>query len=123
VNPYLERYLAEGRPALLKGKDSSLVFVGQKGNPEEPLNSLDVRLQYITSQYLPNSPGFRAHSMRHLVTTAWLIEHPRDYVRAAHMLFDSLQTVLRVYGHLETGETLADWGKWLSAIKAGRKRP
>ena len=123
VNPYLERYLAEGRPALLKGKDSSLVFVGQKGNPEEPLNSLDVRLQYITSQYLPNSPGFRAQSVRHVVTTAWLIEHPRDYVRAAHMLFDSLETVLRVYGHLETGETLADWGKWLSAIKTERKRP
>ena len=123
VTPHLERYLTEGRPALLKGKDCPFVFVGQKDNPKEPLNSLDVRLQDITSRFLPNCPGFRAQAMRHLVATAWLKSHPGDYVRVAHMLNDSLETVLRVYGHLETRETLADWGEWLSAVDTEQKRP
>jgi len=122
VTPYLERYLSEGRPALQKGNASSFVFVGQNSRCDEPLLSLEVRLQLVTSRYLPDSPGFRAQAVRHLVATAWLKEHPGDYVRTAHMLFDSLETTLRVYGHLETRETLADWGEWLSAVKADRKR-
>lgn len=123
VNPYLERYLAEGRPALLKGKESPFLFVGQKTGPAAPLMSLEVRLQHITSRYLVDSPGFRAQAVRHLVATAWLKAHPRDYVRVAHMLSDALETVLRVYGRLETGETLADWGEWLGVIDKEKKQP
>lgn len=122
AKPFLERYLSEGRPALLKGKESSFLFVGQKNSPNEPLHSLGVRMQLITSRYLPNCPGFRAQAVRHLVATAWLKAHPRSYVQAALMLGDSLSTVLRVYGHLEAGETLSDWSEWLGVVDSERKR-
>ena len=110
VTPYLESYLAEGRKLLLAGRTSALLFVGQSTSPVEPLLSLDARVQELTARYIPDSPGFRAHAVRHLVATAFLRKFPRDYVRLAHLLCDSLETVLRIYAHLEQDETLLDWG-------------
>jgi len=122
VAPYLEAYLNDGRKLLLGGRKSALLFVGQSAAPVEPLLSLDARVQELTARYIPGSPGFRAHAVRHLVATAFLRQYPRDYVRLAHLLCDSLETVLRIYAHLEHDETLSDWGDALGSLTRSMRR-
>ena len=122
--PYIERYLAEGRPLLLGGQQSRYLLVGQHAGVDAPVSNLDDRLQVLTVRYIPGSPGFRAQAMRHLVATAWLKAHPRDYVTVALLLNDTLATVIKKYSHLETADGLSTYGDWLSStIAKGKKTP
>lgn len=58
----------------------------------------------IFERYLGNSVG--PHVMRHIVTTAWLLENKGDYVTGAAMLNDSAFTVQTKYSHLTHGRVL-----------------
>jgi hypothetical protein len=44
------------------------------------------------------------HASRHIVVKDHLLRNPREYVVAARILNDSLQTVVRNYGRLEIGD-------------------
>jgi integrase len=119
VVPLLERYLEYGRPVLLKGNRSPYLLVGQLGRHDDmnqPFSNLDDRLQLVTARYIAGSPGFRAHAFRHIVATAWLKAHPRDYLTVARMLNDKLATVIDVYSHLEISDCLEDYSAWVKTL-------
>lgn len=120
VVPLLERYLEHARPVLLKGHRSPYLLVGQLGRHVDmnaPFSNLDDRLQLLTARYIRGSAGFRGHAFRHIVATAWLKAHPRDYLTVARMLDDKLETVIEVYAHLEIGDCLDEYSRWVKTLR------
>jgi hypothetical protein len=115
----LNRYLAEGRPEL-RGADSSdfLFLPSQGGGPARlPDNQQEgeeqgawdthgiyLRVRELTKRYSINGFGLNPHASRHIVVKDHLLRNPREYVVAARILNDSLQTVVRNYGRLEIGD-------------------
>lgn len=99
VQPRLEAYLEEYRATLLRGQTSPYLFVSSHG-PHKWL-SMPMHLAKLTANYIPGSPGFGPHAVRHLVATDWLQQHPNDYLTVAELLNDKLETVLTSYAHLK----------------------
>ncbi|MBQ5942252.1 hypothetical protein J8847_19725, partial [Massilia sp. AB1] len=61
----------------------------------------------LTRRYIPGSPGFGPHAVRHLVATTWLRKNPGDFLTVAELLNDSLKTVLENYAHLRRDDSFA----------------
>lgn len=119
VVPMLESYLAEARDVLLKGARSPYLLVGQLGRHADlavPFSNVDDRLQLLTARFIPGSAGFRGNGFRHIVATAWLKAHPRDYLTVARMLNDRLETVIEAYSHLEISDCLDEYDGWVKTL-------
>jgi transcriptional regulator with XRE-family HTH domain len=69
-------------------------------------DSIATRVCVLTKLYLPETNGFRPHTVRHIIATDHLKRHPRDYLTVAHLLHDKLDTVIKNYGHLTVDDGL-----------------
>jgi hypothetical protein len=116
AQPYWERYLHEWRqhlPGAVAGSPFVLtrVFPGPGKTdasgtlidlrPMRP-KSMYVRMQQYTFATIGRALG--CHWVRHLAATDFLKNNPGNYPAAAAILHDKLETVIREYGHLETGD-------------------
>lgn len=92
----LDEYIAEYRPALIKGAPSSdwLFPNGKTGGKHSTLNVL---FSKITKLYIPEVHSFGPHGVRHLVATYFLNKSPSNFRGVAQLLHDRLETVLRRY--------------------------
>jgi integrase len=59
-----------------------------------------------TSKYIPNCKGFGPHFFRHIIATDWIKSYPEGHQIAAEILHDKIETVLKHYSHLKTGDWL-----------------
>jgi hypothetical protein len=94
--PWLEEYLMRWRPLLLGGKDLPYVFLNDEGRAHT-----GPALNALTSRHVYAFTGKTWHP--HLVRTVWATEWIRDggdFVTAAIMLNDRLETVIKSYSHL-----------------------
>lgn len=117
LHPLIELYLTKARPILLRSAVATdRVFISRDGDPFKGAGLGSVVLS-LTGRHVQDdidSLGFRAHAFRHIVATAWLRAHPKDYLTVAHILHDSLQTVLDNYAHHKPGDGLELYNDWLS---------
>lgn len=110
----IEEYLYDYRPRLIKQNPSSAsVFPGQTGKIFYGLNK---HVFQITQRHIPETPGFGPHAMRHVVATDWLRTHPNDFLTAAQLLHDRLETVLKDYAHLKQDEAFSRFEEHLNAV-------
>jgi hypothetical protein len=63
-------------------------------------------MRVLTRQYISDTPGFGAHSVRAVIATDHLLRHPRDYLTVAQLLHDKLETVIKDYAHLTVDQGL-----------------
>ncbi|MCX9154609.1 site-specific integrase [Niveibacterium sp. 24ML] len=114
VAALLEQYVCEARTTLLAGTSSAYLFVC--GPRDRPWRGLSARVRKLTKRHIPGSPGFAAHAFRHLVASAWLKQHPNDFLTVAELLGDSLETVIAEYAHLKRDDSLARLSAHLSSV-------
>ncbi len=116
ITPFIETYLFEARPIILRGKErTDVVFLNRYGKPF-PLAGLSALLWDLTGGNLDPAiemSGFRSHAFRHIVATAWLRDNPGDYLTVARMLHDDLHTVLANYEHSSPDHGLKRYAEWL----------
>jgi len=112
VKPLLDEYIEEHRETLLRGMSSPYLLVGdEEGGIWEGLGAT---VQKLTRRYIPGSPGFGPHAIRHLVATDWLRKHPDDYLTVAELLGDAPATVLAHYAHLRRDDSFARYEAYLN---------
>ena len=112
VKPMLDEYIEEHRETLLQGKSSPYLLVGdEEGGIWEGLGAT---VRKLTRRYIPGSPGFGPHAIRHLVATDWLRKHPDDYLTVAELLGDAPATVLAHYAHLRRDDSFARYEAYLN---------
>ncbi|EIN00394.1 hypothetical protein WQE_15226 [Paraburkholderia hospita] len=118
---WIRRYLAEARPYMC-GAETDRFFLPAASGPRRGNGALKEqgieaaipwtgdgmtkRLKVVTTRYLPGTPGFGGHAFRHIIATDHLKRHPRDYLTVAHLLHDTLATVMDDYAHLEVDDGL-----------------
>ncbi|WMY08109.1 hypothetical protein [Paraburkholderia phenoliruptrix] len=109
----IDEYLDEYRPRILKDKPKvDVVFPSKDGTKWENMGKQVARQ---TRRLIAGSPGFRLHAIRHLVATDWLRKHPGDFLTAAELLHDELQTVLDRYAHLRQDDAFGRFEAHLQA--------
>lgn len=115
LNERIEDYLLDYRPRLLqKNPLGKILFPnGKTGDIWEGLNR---RVSKITERLIPETPGFGPHAMRHIAATDWLRKHPNDFLTAAQLLHDKLETVLRDYAHLRQDDAFTRFEAHLEAV-------
>lgn len=115
--PLIELYLLKARPLLLaEGGDTDRVFLSRFGKPFTG-STMTMAVVSLTARYTADFPellGFGTHAFRHIVATAWLRSHPKDYLTVAHILHDKLETVLENYGHDTPDDGLKFYNAWLA---------
>jgi integrase len=110
----ISEYLAEYRPRILKGNaDVPWLFPGKYGTKWE---NLSIHVACLTKRWIPGSPGFGTHALRHLIATDYLRKNPGDFLTAAELLHDRLETVLRSYAHLRQDDSFGKYEQHLSRI-------
>ena len=115
VKSRLDEYIEEYRDTLLAGIDSPYLFVGdQDGKMWEGLADT---ILMLTRRYIPGSPGFGAHAIRHLVATDWLRKNPGDFLTVAELLNDNLATVLANYAHLRRDDSFARYEDYIAKLR------
>ncbi|NMG33788.1 hypothetical protein GRF61_04910 [Azoarcus sp. TTM-91] len=115
VKPMMDEYIEEYRETLLAGKASTYLLVGDEdGGIWEGLSRT---VRHLTRRYIPGSPGFGPHAMRHLVATDWLRKHPGDFLTVAELLNDNLTTVLENYAHLRRDDSFSRYEAYLDTLK------
>ncbi len=115
VKPMIDAYIEEYRQTLLDGKASQYFLVGnQEGKLWEALTDTVLML---TRKYIPGSPGFGPHAIRHLVATDWLRNNPGDFLTVAELLNDSIATVLANYAHLQRDDSFARYEAYINTLR------
>ena len=77
---------------------------GSKGTRSHAKNGTEWLTRGITrrsKQFLSGCPGFGTHALRHIVATDYIKNNPGDYLTAAQILHDKLETVMKEYAHLK----------------------
>lgn len=120
LNDRIEEYLFEYRPRLLtKNPRSTSLFPGKTGNQWEGLNKQVAR---VARRLIRETPGgFGPHAMRHIVASDWLRKHPNDFLTAAQLLHDKLETVLKNYAHLRQDDAFSRFEAHLEAVERAPK--
>jgi integrase len=139
--PLIERYKKEFRLGLFGAEESDYVFL-KEANPtikkhtgkkpktliyKEPPAVKDLykfspivlsaRIAIRVRNYLPESPGFRAHAFRHIAATSVIKTNPEmGFFLASKVLHDKLETVERDYVHLKTHEFFEPYNRFLSGF-------
>ncbi|WP_213227118.1 hypothetical protein [Caballeronia sp. NK8] len=112
--PRIEEYVMEYRARLVrKNPTCSLLFPTKTGTKFKTMGN---QLRRVTRQHIPQTPGFGAHAVRHLVATDYLRKHPNDFLTVAQLLHDKLETVLRAYAHLRQDDAFNRLDAHLNAI-------
>jgi integrase len=122
VGPWIARYLAEARPGAIGAATCDYFFLPFVMGPNRGMRkdgdydtgkagmwtaeAMSRRMRVLTQQYIPDTPGFCGHAIRHIIATDHLKRHPGDYPTVAKLLHDKLDTVLREYSHLTVDEGL-----------------
>lgn len=122
VGPWIARYMAEGRPRALGASTCDFFFLPFVPGPNRgkrndgdydtqksgmwTAEAMSRRMRVLTRQYVPDTPGFCGHAVRHIIATDHLKRRPGDYPTVAKLLHDKLETVLREYSHLTVDEGL-----------------
>lgn len=118
VGERLSAYVEEFRPVLLKNVDSQYLFVATPSS--KPWASLGQSFFEQTRRHIPASLGFGPHTVRHLVATNWLTQHPNDFLTVAELLNDRLETVMAEYAHLKRDTSLSRHSADIDALRASR---
>lgn len=114
VAPRLEAYLEEYRNTILGKNESLYLFVSSR-----PLNvwgGMASHIRKLMKRYIKGCPGFGPQAFRHLVATDWLTNHPNDYLIAAELLNDRLETVILNYAHLKRDKSFLRYEDHLSSM-------
>lgn len=122
VGDAVEDYLREGRQHLYLHPGCEYVFMparcGPQTNtdatgtelPDRPTmwttEAIGIRVRLITRGLRNGLPGFGPHAFRHIVATDYLKRNPGAYKLVAHLLNDSLDTVIKEYGHVSPQDGL-----------------
>ncbi|MGF7001452.1 hypothetical protein [Paraburkholderia sp. GAS32] len=115
----IEEYLYDYRPRLTRDNPACpSVFPGETG---KIFYGLSKHVFQITQRHIAETPGFGTHAMRHLVATDWLRTHPNDFLTAAQLLHDRLETVLKEYAHLRQDEAFNRFEEHLDAVGRAMK--
>lgn len=114
VKPLMDEYLEEYRETLLAGKESPYLFIGNAS--PGVWEGLGQTVRVLTRRYIPGSPGFGPHAVRHLVATDWLRKYPGDFLTVAELLNDTLATVLANYAHLRRDDSFARYDAYLNGM-------
>ncbi len=121
LHPLVDLYLTRARPILMRaGVPTDKVFLTRAGMLFTT-GALSQVVASLTGRYVQDdidSLGFRTHAFRHIIATAWLRAHPKDYLTVAHILHDTLQTVLDNYGHHKPNDGLDLYTDWLATKMA-----
>lgn len=118
INDRLEEYLGDFHPTLVQLHPScNLLFPSIRG-PSGKHSNLGRHIQKLTEKYIPECAGFGPHAIRHLVPSAYLKAHPKDYLTVAELLHDNLTTVMKRYAHLSKDDSLKRYSAHLAQIKA-----
>jgi integrase len=83
LTPYIHRYLAEMRPALLGSQSHDAVWVGRRGEPWAPQN-IKNRIRLLTRKRFGQS--FGPHRFRHAIATTAALRDPAHPGLAAGLL-------------------------------------
>jgi hypothetical protein len=94
--PVLEEWLREYRPRLPNAATSPFLFLTQGGRP---FTEQTLRVELISAVGLRTGQRFYPHLIRTIWATEY-IEKTRDFTGAAHMLGDTVATVLQAYQHI-----------------------
>lgn len=94
--PILEEYLSNHRDRLLKGSDSTALFIGKAGHAllQDQVGQLvsTLTLRYGGKRVTP-------HLFRDIVAFTWLEDHPDDYLRLSKLLWHTnINTTIKTYG-------------------------
>jgi hypothetical protein len=122
VSSWIARYLAEARPRAIGATTCDYFFLpfvvgpnrGERKDGDYDTHksgmwtaeAMSNRMRILTRQYIPDTPGFCGHAVRHIIATDHLKRRPGDYPTVAKLLHDKLETVLREYSHLTVDEGL-----------------
>ena len=112
----IDEYLKEARHELLRGSDSDYLIVGGTTPGTAPWSGIDAVIRRVCKRFLPGGPSIGPQAFRKLVTTFWLKKSGRNYVAAASLLNDRLETVVADYAHLETEHAFDDYSNALDDV-------
>jgi hypothetical protein len=111
LSPIIQEYLAVYRPLSVGANDCDYLFRPCAHVPSDyetihPIreNTLSSWVDFATKKYL-GSYGFRPQAFRHIIAHDYIKNHPNGFQIVACILHDTLQTVMKSYGHL----TQHDW--------------
>lgn len=123
VGRAIEDYLEFGRKHLYCASESEYVFMPARCGPQTVYDetgtelptrptmwtteSIGIRVRLITRGLRNGRPGFGPHAFRHIVATDYLKRHPGAFKLVAHLLNDSLETVIKEYGHVSPQDGLS----------------
>jgi len=102
----LLQYVAEARPVLLAGRVSTFMFLSGNVHNSKPWGSLSGCCVRVTER-LCDGHGLPEQEFRHLVATRYLRTRPGDYVGVAHLLWDTLETVVSTYAPADPTRAVA----------------
>lgn len=107
----IDEYRSCYRPRILGADVSNYVFVRirkkDKNSPHRRMTAMNLSYTVFeqTRLYLPESPGFRCHAVRHLVASDIIKANPGvGFFLASIVLHDSLKMVENTYAHLRTSD-------------------
>lgn len=122
VGEAIHEYLTEGRMYLGGATEGDYVFVSERADgpseydatgtevPRQPgmwtTELISARVRIITRGLRRGLPPFGPHAFRHIVATDYLKRMPGAFQLVAHLLNDSLKTVLETYGHVSAQDGL-----------------
>jgi integrase len=76
-------------------------------------NSIRNRVQIATLRYLPETQsGFSPHAFRHIVATDYIKAHPHSFEAVAGILHDTIETVRKNYGHVNSEDWIREYNKY-----------
>ena len=127
LNHILEEYLMQRNH--LAGSESTYLFRPRRCS-SWTFHAIDGTSTLITDSQtaMPNNAIYRivrtnvqralkvdvgTHGFRHLVATAWLKQNPDDYLTVAHILHDTLETVIKNYAHLSPDDGMRRYYDYL----------
>lgn len=121
LNERIEEYLYEYLPTLKKKAPSSIYLFPSTHSSSGKHNGLDKVIVKITKRYIPEVISFGPHAIRHLVASAHLKIHPKDFLTVAELLHDNLVTVMENYAHLSKDDAISRYSQHLSEIRSRLK--
>jgi integrase len=100
VWPTIEEWIGEYRSRLDRTHSDYVFMSSHKHYQGQPWGGMTHTVLLQTRRFLSSTDGIGPHAFRHLVATTWLRMQPGSYQRVAVLLHDTLETVLKTYGHM-----------------------
>ncbi|AXK38520.1 hypothetical protein DWG20_03255 [Crenobacter cavernae] len=116
----IEEYLVEYRPVLIKHCPDCPYLFPSTRSLDGKHTGLHRVIEKITKQYIPEVLSFGPHAFRHLVASAYLKAHPKDYLTVAQLLHDELTTVMSHYAHLSADDAFDRHAEHIAKLKHHR---